>query len=94
MVNKELWNETIAIIKTLPSYDDFHYYECIEKMFTALGDDEAEALEFMKELSKKDKVYLSSTDKEILDKFPSSEMSQFIQDEVVAPMRIHQSLNM
>jgi len=91
MVNKEAWAENIAAIKELPSYDDIHYYEHTDKMFDALGDDEAEAFDFLKELSQEDKVYLTSIDEEIMAKFPSDDMRQFIHNEVINPAKIRQA---
>jgi hypothetical protein len=91
LVNKEQWGEAYDEIRQLHPNDDYKFDRCIERMLSALGDDESEALDFMSELDAEGKNYLYSFDEQIVGKYPSEAVRQFIQDEVVAPAALRQS---
>lgn len=88
MVIKERWDEAYEKPRELHPNDDYNFDIFRNKMLDALGDEEAEVLEFLKGLSREDKMYLTSIDEEIMGKFPSDEMSQFIHDEVITPAQL------
>lgn len=91
MVIKERWDEAYEKLRELHPNDDYNFDVFRNEMIDALGDDETEALEFLQGLSSEDKMYLTSIDEEIMGKFPSDEMSQFIQDEIITPAQFRQS---
>ena len=65
MVIKERWTEALRKLRELHPNDDYNFDVLRNEMLDALGDDEAEALGFLKGLSKEDKEYLTSIDEEI-----------------------------
>jgi hypothetical protein len=91
LVIKERWDEAYGKLRELHPNDDYNFDVFRNEMLDALGEDEAEALDFLQGLIQEDKAYLTSIDEEIMAKFPSDEMSQFIQDEVITPARFRQA---
>ena len=91
MVNKELWDSAYQKMIQLHPNDIYNFRECIREMTEALGEDEGEALEFMRGLEGEEKEWLHSLVEEITDKFKSEEMERCIQDEIIAPAVIRQA---